>query len=118
MQSDLFAPDAPSAISASSEFLEGALLGDLAMALCVLAIAIIGLVALSGRLAIHSSAKTLFGCVLLLSSPSIAAELLGRQKSEPLASVSDRSVVFHSPSNSLHPAKSSLYSRASVSGRR
>jgi type IV secretory pathway VirB2 component (pilin) len=71
--------DAPqgSALSAATDWLAGLLAGPAAAALCVVAVAIVGITMLSGRLAIRDGARVILGCFILLGAPLLAAEFRG-----------------------------------------
>lgn len=47
--------------------------GDLAVGLCVLAIAVIGLLMLGGRLPVREGVRVILGCFVLLGAPVIAS---------------------------------------------
>ena len=63
-------------LESSAWWLTDTLLGDLAIALCVIAVAIIGLLMMSGRLPIRQGAKVVLGCFVLLGAPVIASGFL------------------------------------------
>ena len=67
------APVLPSA----ADWVTGTLLGSVAISLCVLAIAFVGLMLMSGRLAIRDGARVVIGCFVLLGAPLVAAGLRG-----------------------------------------
>ena len=52
------------------------LIGELAVGLCVMAVAIIGLLMLTGRLPVRKGARVILGCFVLLGAPAIAGELM------------------------------------------
>lgn len=68
-----------------SAWLTGTLLGDLATGICVIAIAVVGLTMMSGRLPVRDGLRVVIGCFILLGAPVIAAELMGSSEpGEPL----------------------------------
>jgi type IV secretory pathway VirB2 component (pilin) len=76
-QASLFdAPVEPVAGSAG-DWLGGLLGGELAMTLCIIAIAMLGIMMLGGRLPIRSGLKVVAGCFLLLGASLVAGGLQG-----------------------------------------
>jgi type IV secretory pathway VirB2 component (pilin) len=74
-QASLFdAPPRP-VLGAASEWTQGVLGGSLATALCVIAVAILGLLLLSGRLQVRRGVEVVLGCFLLLGAGALAAQL-------------------------------------------
>lgn len=51
----------------------GVLLGELAIGLCVIAVASVGLMMLGGRLPVRQGMRVVLGCFVLLGAPVIAA---------------------------------------------
>lgn len=64
-------------LAQSIEWINGVLLDSLAIGLCLIAVAVIGLMMLSGRLAIREGMRVVLGCFVLLGAPVIAAGLAG-----------------------------------------
>jgi len=58
------------------DWVNDALTGDLTTALCVVAVAFVGLVMTTGRLAVRDAARVVLGCFVLLGAPVIAADIL------------------------------------------
>jgi type IV secretory pathway VirB2 component (pilin) len=74
-QASLFdAPPEP-VLGAAGEWTQGVLGGSLATALCVIAVAILGLLLLSGRLRVRRSVDVVLGCFLLLGAGLLAVQL-------------------------------------------
>jgi len=66
----------PSAVlPASVDWLTGTLFGTVAITLCVLAVAFVGLVLMSGRMAIRDALRVAIACFVLLGASSIAGGL-------------------------------------------
>ncbi|MDN3644629.1 TrbC/VirB2 family protein [Pontixanthobacter aestiaquae] len=80
----LFEPSGTNALQNAVDWLTGTLLGSVAIGLCVLAVAYVGLMLLSGRLAVREGLRVVLGCFLLLGAPTIAAALMGLRSSEPV----------------------------------
>jgi type IV secretory pathway VirB2 component (pilin) len=71
----LFDQPAQPVLGAAGEWTQGVLGGSLATSLCVIAIAIFGLLLLAGRLQVRRSVEVVLGCFLLLGAGLLAAEL-------------------------------------------
>ena len=69
----LFDRPAEPVLGTSSSWIEGVLGGTLATSLCVIAIAILGLLLLAGRLRVRRSTEVVLGCFLLLGAGLLAA---------------------------------------------
>jgi len=63
----------PSAI----DWITGTLIGNLALTLCELAVAYVGLLMLTGRLAVRAGLRVVLGCFILLGAPLIASAFVG-----------------------------------------
>ena len=69
-------------------WLGDALFGTVAVTLCVLAVAMVGLLMLTGRLPVRQGLRTVLGCFILLGAPAIAAgfmTLVERRSPPPAA---------------------------------
>jgi type IV secretory pathway VirB2 component (pilin) len=108
-QASLFdAPIGPVAGNAG-DWLGGLLGGELATALCIIAIAMLGFMMLSGRLPIRTGLKVVAGCFLLLSASLVAGGLQGVAQRTSDGSVGLQSapmVVEAEPDEILPPARS------------
>jgi type IV secretory pathway VirB2 component (pilin) len=71
----LFETSPEPALSSAADWISGALLGSVAVALCVIAIAFVGLMLMAGRLAVRDALRVTVGCFVLLGAPTIAAGL-------------------------------------------
>ena len=71
--------DAPvdSPLADAVSWLNALVLGSLAMGLCVIAVALVGFAALTGRMPIRRAARVVLGCFILLGAPVIANGLSG-----------------------------------------
>jgi type IV secretory pathway VirB2 component (pilin) len=75
-QRDLFQPAAPKPIESSLAWIETVLFGQVAVTLCVLAVALIGILMLTGRLPLRRGLMVVIGIFVLLGAPSISYGLL------------------------------------------
>ncbi len=73
----LFDAPASAPLSTAAGWITDTLLGNLAVALCVVAVAFVGLLMISGRLAIRDAVRVTIGCFVLLGAPMIAGGLQG-----------------------------------------
>ncbi|HYC82608.1 MAG TPA: TrbC/VirB2 family protein [Croceibacterium sp.] len=71
----LFAAPPAAVLPTASDWVTGTLFGGMATILCVLAIAFVGLMLMTGRFAIRDGARVVIGCFVLLGAPLIAAGL-------------------------------------------
>ena len=71
--------DAPAAspLADAVTWMTDLLLGSLAVGLCVIAVALVGFAALTGRMPIRQGARVVLGCFVLLGAPVIASGLSG-----------------------------------------
>lgn len=73
LESSLLEPGTGSAATATFTSIERLLLGEVALALCVIAVALLGLMMLGGRLPVLGGLRVVLGCAVLLGAPVIAA---------------------------------------------
>jgi len=73
----LFDPPVQSAFQASADWLAQLLTGSLVIALCVVAVAFIGLMLMTGHLSWRQSLRVMLGCFVLLGAPAISLALQG-----------------------------------------
>jgi type IV secretion system protein VirB2 len=71
----LFDSHASSVFPAAVDWLMGTLFGTVAVTLCVLAVAFVGLVLMSGRMAIRDALRVAIACFVLLGASAIAGGL-------------------------------------------
>ncbi|MFL0357587.1 TrbC/VirB2 family protein [Erythrobacter sp. GH1-10] len=114
VQSSLLEPAGPSELGGSLDWINGLLLGELALTLCVLAVAFVGFLMLSGRLAVREGLRVALGCFVLLGAPTIAVAISGAfERSESV----DPTIVeapSPSPRGDLESAEYNPYAQASV----
>ena len=97
IRQSLFDPGANPVLPAATDWVGGALFGDVATSLCVIAVAFVGLMLLTGRLAVREGLRVAIGCFVLLGAPSIAMGL--RSAADGTASAVSPTIV-----NSAEPA--------------
>jgi type IV secretory pathway VirB2 component (pilin) len=69
-------PASPNAFAAAVQWLDNILLGSIASAIAVIAVASIGFLLLSGRVDVRRAVQVLFGCFVLFGASSIAAGVM------------------------------------------
>lgn len=89
--------DAPTGpvLSSASGWVTAMLLGSAAISLCIVAVAIVGLMLMSGRLAIRDGVRVAVGCFVLLGAPVIASGL--RSAADEAAPVGVEQVMTRAP---------------------
>lgn len=75
--SSLFDAPADPPIDGALGWIEGTLLGQAAVSLCVIAVAIVGLTMLTGRLPLRQGLRVVLGCFVLLSAGVIVQGFSG-----------------------------------------
>ena len=93
----------------AGDWLGGLLGGELASALCIIAIAMLGMLMLGGRLHVRTGLKVVAGCFLLLSASLVAGGLQGAARNTASGSGDMRGgpmVVEAGPEEILPPARS------------
>lgn len=71
----LFAQADGGVLAGAIDWMTGTLLGSVATGLCIIAIAVVGLMMLSGRLALREGARVVLGCFVLFGAPTLAVAL-------------------------------------------
>ncbi|WP_234035717.1 TrbC/VirB2 family protein [Erythrobacter insulae] len=69
-------PDGTAPISRAMDWIGGLIFGSFAITLCVLAVAFVGFLMLSGRLALRDALRVILGCFVLLGAPAIASAFI------------------------------------------
>lgn len=99
----------------SARWIEGVMQSEIALGVCVIAVAFIGTLMLSGRLPLREGARVVVGCFVLLGAPVIANGLL--ETGSRVASASPDVPPISWPSAArpeLPKAKYNPYAQASV----
>jgi type IV secretion system protein VirB2 len=108
--------DAPSSspFAQAADWVIGTLFGSVAISLCVLAVAFVGLCLLSGRLAVRDGFRTLLGCFVLLGAPAVAAGLHGAVSTATNDGRPEMAVPNYPEAEPLPPANYDPYARVSM----
>jgi type IV secretory pathway VirB2 component (pilin) len=77
VQQSLFEAGGGTPMADSARWIEGVMLGEIALGVCVIAVAFIGGLMLTGRLPLREGARVVVGCFVLLGAPVIAAAFAG-----------------------------------------
>lgn len=97
--------ESASPITAAIVWLQGALLGSATTMVAIIAIALFGVLMLSGRIDWRRGVRIVIGCFILFSAPMIAAGLLGAAGAGP----AERDAVpFEAPAASTGSSASPL----------
>lgn len=110
-------PPQDGALAASVYWINDLLLGSLAAGLCVIAVAVVGMMMLGGRLPLHTGIRVALGTFVLLGAPVIATGLAGawHGSAAPPELASSPSVVeFAEPRPEPPPSSYDPYAGASL----
>lgn len=77
VQQSLFEAGGGAPMVESARWVEGVMLGEIALVVCVIAVAFIGALMLIGQLPLRDGARVVVGCFVLLGAPVIAAGFMG-----------------------------------------
>lgn len=80
--STMLQPSSEPVLGSAIEWITSTLLGSIALGLCTIAVAVVGLMMLEGRLPIRQGARVIVGCFVIFGAPVIAAGLMGAWQSE------------------------------------
>lgn len=116
VQQSLFEAGGGAPMVESARWIEGVMLGEFALGICVIAVALIGVLMLTGRLPLREGGRVVVGCFVLLGAPMIANGFVGGGSgvfappgaSLPVARQMD------SPRRDLPPASFDPYAGASL----
>lgn len=116
VQQSLLDANGVSPMVESSRWIEGAVLGEIALGICVIAVAFIGALMLIGRLPLREGARIVVGCFVLLGAPLIATGFVegGSGVIAPSDLPSPVAAQADSPRPNLPPANFDPYAGASL----
>lgn len=77
MQQSLFEAGGGTPMVESARWIEGLVLGEIALVVCIIAVALIGALMLTGRLPLREGARVVVGCFVLMGAPVIAVGFVG-----------------------------------------
>lgn len=109
----LDAPPEP-VLAAGSNWIMGLIGGSLAVSLCVIAMATLGMLMLTGRLTLRRGLQTILGCFVLLGSAGFAGELAGLTQDREASAQASLAVPPQSADIPLPPVTQDPYSGASL----
>ncbi len=103
-------------IGASVNWIADTLLGQLAVTLCVLAIAFVGFSMLTGRVSLRRGGQVILGCFLLLGAPLIAASVMGLMGPDEGSQLGPADTVIYQaqPREPLPEATNNPYANAAM----
>lgn len=111
----LFETNGTSPLGDAAGWLSGTMLGSVAVLLCVLAVAFVGLLMLTGRVAFREGFRVVLGCFILLGAPIIASAFLTVAQPVPrVIEVPPAAMEADSPRGDLPPANYDPYAGASL----
>lgn len=116
VQQSLFEAGGVTPMAESARWIEGVMLGEIALGVCVIAVAFIGALMLTGRLPLREGMRIVVGCFVLLSAPVIAAGFFGDGSGVvgPSSLSPPVSVQIDSPRPELPPTNFDPYAGASL----
>ncbi|MBT2134660.1 TrbC/VirB2 family protein [Croceibacterium sp. LX-88] len=109
--------DAPpsSTLVSASDWVSGTLFGSLAIGLCVIAVAFVGLLLMAGRLPVRNAVSVTIGCFVLLGAPAMAGALRGlAEVTAPTPAIIEPHAEPTPPPPALPPANYDPYAGASL----
>jgi type IV secretory pathway VirB2 component (pilin) len=115
VQQSLFEAGGGTPMAESARWIGGVILGEIALGVCVIAVALVGALMLTGRLPLRDGAGIVVGCFVLLTAPVIAVGFVGwgiggfETSAPPLVEV-----VIESPRPDLPSANFDPYAGASL----
>jgi type IV secretory pathway VirB2 component (pilin) len=115
VQQSLFEAGGGAPMVESARWIEGVMLGEIALGMCIIAVAFVGTLMLTGRLPLRNGMRIAMGCFVLLGAPVIAAGLfeLGGT-SLPTSVFSPQTSNQLLPRSELPNASYNPYAQASV----
>lgn len=116
LQQSLFEDGGGTPMVTSARWVEGVMLGEIALAVCVIAVAFIGALMLTGRLPLRGGMRVVVGCFVLLGAPVIAAGFVGSRNGLIDAPANPPPVSFQieNPRPDLPPTNFDPYAGASL----
>ena len=85
-------------VASAARWVTGTLLGDVAVGLSVVGVAIVGLMLMTGQLAVREAAKAAIGCFVLFGAPALAAGLQKAAGDAGGTTVASMPAIYAAPS--------------------
>ncbi len=116
VQQSLFEADSATWMVESARWIERVMLGEIALALCVIAVAVIGALMLTGRMPLREGVRVVTGSFVLFGAPIIGAGFVegGTAVIGSSALPPPVAVPIESPRHDLPPANFDPYAGASL----
>jgi type IV secretion system protein VirB2 len=102
-QQSLFDAGGSAPMMQSVQWIEHVMLGEIALGLCVIAVAFLGALMLTGRLPLRDGGRIVAGCFLVLGAPLIAAEFVDNRGELNVASTPPPPTPVNVPIESTRP---------------
>jgi type IV secretion system protein VirB2 len=117
VQQSLFEAGGGATMVDSARWIEGVMLGEVALGVCVIAVAFIGALMLTGRLPLREGARSVVGCFVLLGASVIASGFVqgGSGVIETTGPSPPVAEQIENPRPDLPPANFDPYAGASLS---
>lgn len=84
VQQSLFEAGGGTPMVGSAHWIERVMLGEIALGVCVIAVALVGALMLTGRLPLREGGRVILGCFVLLGAPVIAAGFVKGESGMPV----------------------------------
>jgi type IV secretory pathway VirB2 component (pilin) len=116
VQQSLFEAGGGTPMVESSRWVESVMLGELALGVCVIAVAFLGALMLTGRLPLREGGRVVVGCFVLLGAPVIANGFVGGGRGVTETASLPPPVIgpIASPRSELPPTNFDPYAGASL----
>jgi type IV secretion system protein VirB2 len=114
VQQSLLKADGGAPMLESARWIEGVMLGEIALGVCVIAVALIGALMLTGRLPLREGMRVVVGCFVLLGAPVIASGLMRGSSGQGEISVPPTDAETAVPRAAMPPADYDPYAGASL----
>jgi type IV secretory pathway VirB2 component (pilin) len=105
VQQSLFKASGGTPLVEAARWIEGSMMGNIALGLCVVAVAFIGAMMLTGQMQLREGMRVVIGCFVLLGAPVIATGSMrvGSGKDYPSPPVPPIAVPSEIPRGNLPP---------------
>ncbi|WP_423143108.1 TrbC/VirB2 family protein [Parablastomonas sp. CN1-191] len=90
-------------------WLQAAMLGPVAISICVIAVALLGMAMFTGRIPTRAGLRTVFGCFVIFGAPAIAASFMHSVGGGSSATAPTAATAPAMPLPAREPLKPSTY---------